>query len=136
MLVALLTKTLIAPLVPAGTMAELATMPPLKSFNVDTPGMVSPAGHAVMEDSGPGGTTVIFNEYACAAAGTLQLLAGTGKLRVEPAAMDGGPKAPVSPLPPVDRVSATRQGGSGKNASGGGAAACVTVNVWPAIVRV
>jgi hypothetical protein len=85
---------------------------------------------------GPGGTTVIFNEYAWAVEGTLQPLAGIGKLRVAPAAMDGGPKAPLSPLPPTTRVSAIRQGVSGKKPSGAGTGACVTVNVCPAMVSV
>ena len=55
----------------------------------------------------------MFSEKACAEAGTPQELMGIGKSRVEPALIVGGPKAPVRPLPPTARVSATRQGVKG-----------------------
>ncbi len=56
------TKIEIAPLVPAGNTAALATIWPWKAFKVDTFGRVEPAGHAVKYCMGPSGTTVIFNE--------------------------------------------------------------------------
>ena len=63
-LVLLLANTLIAPLVPAGTMAELATTPPFGAFTVETFGSVSPVGNAVKyPNSPPDGTTAVrFNE--------------------------------------------------------------------------
>src|SRR5580698_3618888 len=42
-----LTKMLIAPSAPAGTMAALARIAPLKSFSVETPGIVSPVGQVI-----------------------------------------------------------------------------------------
>ena len=45
--VALLANRLIAPSVPAGTIAALATISPPTLFNVDTTGIVCPVGHAV-----------------------------------------------------------------------------------------
>ena len=67
----------------------------------------------------------------------MQKLAGIGKLRAEPPARNGGPNGPVFPLPPTDRVSAIRQGASGKNAMPAVVVwpAWVTANKWPAITR-
>ena len=66
----------------------------------------------------------------------MQPLAGIGKLRVEPAVIDGGPKAPVSPLPPTERVSAIRQGVSVKNPKGEAIADWVRLMRWPAIASI
>jgi hypothetical protein len=41
------TNTETDPLVPAGTIAALATICPLRAFSVDTTGMVVPVGHNV-----------------------------------------------------------------------------------------
>ena len=58
----LVTKTLMAPLVPAGTMAALATIVPSKEFRVETRGREAPVGQVVRYCSGPEGTTVMFSE--------------------------------------------------------------------------
>jgi hypothetical protein len=60
--VVFVTKIEIAPPLPAGTMAALATILPSNEFKVDTFGCVEPAGHAVRYWSGPCGTTVMFSE--------------------------------------------------------------------------
>jgi hypothetical protein len=75
------TYTEIEPLVPAGTTAALATMAPLYEFSVETLGRDTPAGHTLRNCSCPCGTTVMFNEYARALAGTPQLLCGIGTSR-------------------------------------------------------
>src|SRR5258706_13721226 len=51
--VLLVANTLTAPLLPAGTMAALATMSPPGAFKVDARGRVCPAGHTVRKLSGP-----------------------------------------------------------------------------------
>src|SRR5271157_3781195 len=110
--VRLVTKTLMAPLVPAGTIAAFATTAPSKEFNVETNGCAAPVGQAVRYDSGPSGTTVTFTEYAAAVEGTVQALAGMANERTVPAPSSGPPNGP-SGL----RVSATRHGVTGENAS-------------------
>src|SRR5580704_11044533 len=90
---------LIAPAVPAGTKAALATGIPSCEPSVAASGKGDPAGQAVRNPSGPGGNTPILSEYACAVPGTSQLLDGIGKLRVAPPTSDGGPNAPVKPSP-------------------------------------
>jgi hypothetical protein len=108
--VALLANTLIAPLLPAGTMAALPTTPPLGAFTVEAFGSVSPTGNAVKYPKLPpeGTTTVRFKEYACAELGIAHELCCTGKVRVAPPTSEGGPNAPLNPN--AARVSATRQG--------------------------
>src|SRR3954469_6110557 len=62
-----------------------------------------------MNPSGPGGTTVILNEYAKATDGIEQVLLDCiGNVRLAPPARAGSPKAPGNPWP--TRVSTTRQG--------------------------
>src|ERR1700683_5150215 len=106
--VVLLTNTEIAPLVPAGTMAALATMAPLLAFNVETTGCDWPVGQMLRYSRGAGGTAVTLSENASAVEGTPQFAPVTWKLRVLLPAMVGGPNWPVLPCPV--RVSATRQG--------------------------
>src|SRR5580700_10621850 len=110
----------IAPLVPATTMAALAMTPPgAGSLSVDTPGYGCPTGHTDRNESGPGGTTVMFSEYAPALDGMVHVVeVGIGTERVTFAARDGGPKAPVNGW--VDRVSITRQGVTAINVIGPG----------------
>src|SRR5437016_3759838 len=100
--------SVIAPLVPAGTMTAFAVIAPVGALSVDDPGCGDPAGHALRKPSTPDGTTVIFVAYAWAPAGTPQLLDNTAKSRVTLAASAGPPKVPVTP-----RVSAMRHGVSG-----------------------
>ena len=57
--------------------------------------------------------------------------AGISKSRLMPLANAGRPKGPAGL-----RVSAIRQGVTGTKRRGTGIPACVTVNVWPAIVIV
>ena len=117
-----------APLIPAGTIAAFAfTLP--SEFSVDTEGCVSPAGQIERYPRRPGGTTVMFREYAAALAGMPQELAGTGKSRDTPHLRIGPPKT----LPP-NRVSAIRQGATGTKAS---PTICLTENTAdPATVSV
>ena len=51
-----------APFVPAGTIAALATIVPVSAFKVDTNGLGCPVGHAARNPKGPLGTTAKFNE--------------------------------------------------------------------------
>src|SRR5262245_57964135 len=107
-----LAYTLIPPLLPAWTIAELATACPSGDRIVQTFGRVAPPGHSVTKLKVPEGMTVVFTTYAFAVDGIEQTLE-TGKftVRVSPALRDGGPKAPVRPSKLyVDRVSTTRQG--------------------------
>src|SRR5580692_3658462 len=99
--VVLLANIWIAPLVPATTMAALAITPPeTGSFRVDTLGYGAPAGHTDRNESGPGGTAVMFSEYAPALLGMLHVgEVGIGTERLVNAASEGGPKAPVKPWP-------------------------------------
>jgi len=60
---------LIAPFVPAGTIAAFATTAPSHEFNVETNGRAEPSGQAVRKPSEPSGTTVTFIEYAAAVEG-------------------------------------------------------------------
>src|SRR5947208_14430074 len=92
--VRLVTKTLMAPLVPAGTIAALATIWPRNEFSVDTFGCWPPACQAVRYCNGPGGTTVKFIEYAFAELGTPQAADGIAKGRVSPALNMPGPSDP------------------------------------------
>src|SRR5436305_515149 len=101
--VALLAKTVIAPPVPAGTIAALDFTRPSTEFRVDATGCGLPVGHRVRKPSGPVGTAATFREYAWAFAGMPQTLLGTVKLRVPPPLICGPPKGPA-----VLRVSATR----------------------------
>jgi hypothetical protein len=72
--VLLLASRLMAPFVPAVTMAALPTTAPVGEFSVVVAGVASPVGQAIKDDTPAGGTTVMLNEYACAVAGTLQPL--------------------------------------------------------------
>src|SRR5215510_14197392 len=69
--VILLTKTFTEPPLPAGTTAAFAAMFP-DEFKVETTGCETPVGQIVKKPNGPGGTTVMLNEYACAMDGTGQ----------------------------------------------------------------
>src|SRR5688572_20629454 len=100
-------RTLMAPLVPAATIAEFATIAPSIELSVDTPGYACPAGQTARYGKPPRGTLATFSTYACAAAGIPQVLR-IGMSRVAIAASDGGPNAPVTPCPA--RVSTALQG--------------------------
>src|ERR1700730_9392691 len=95
--VGLLASTVISPLVPAGTRAAFAITLPSEEFNVETPGKPRPTGQVERKPTGPGGTTVMFSEYACAVAGIPQLLDKIGKSRLRRPSRLGGPNAPVFP---------------------------------------
>src|SRR4051812_5473170 len=110
--VGLLAKMLMAPPVPAGTIAAFDLMRPSRELSVDATGWGWPVGQSVRKPSGPPGTTATFSEYACALAGTPQALLGTMKSRVAPPPSDGPPKGPTG-----SRVSATRQGVIGTKCS-------------------
>src|SRR5271169_1806325 len=110
--VVLVTATVTAPLVPAGTMAALATTIPPNEFNVEAPGWLSPVGHRVRNGSAPCGTTVTFKEYALAVVGMPHELCGMTNDRLVPLVMVGPPNGASAP-----RVSATRQGVTGTNRS-------------------
>jgi len=62
------------PLVPAAMIAALPTMNPCSEFKVAAKGCGWPVGHMVINPSGPGGTTVTLNEYACAIDGMVQVV--------------------------------------------------------------
>lgn len=98
----------IAPPVPAGTTAALATIFPSKEFRIDTFGLAVPAGQAVRYCSMPVGTTVILSEYALAFDGIPQPLCAIGTSRCWPPVNAGAPNAPIKPY--SGRVSITRQG--------------------------
>jgi hypothetical protein len=53
---------LIAPPVPAGTIAAFAVIVPVSAFSVDTNGCVCPAGQTLKYPSGPCGIAVKFSE--------------------------------------------------------------------------
>jgi hypothetical protein len=73
------TKTEMAPLSPAGTIAAFAVIAPVSAFSVETKGWDCPAGQVVRYPSGPRGTTVMFSEYAATPEKELlQVLAATG----------------------------------------------------------
>src|ERR1019366_8820750 len=99
-----LAYTSMDPSVPAGTIAALATIVPVRSFSVEASGRVCRVGQVVRKPTGAGSTAVKFSEYPCAAAGRLQALR-TGNVRPCPPTSDGPPNAPVGL-----RVSAVRQG--------------------------
>src|SRR5579863_5448240 len=82
------------------TIAMLLVMAASSAFSVATSGCVSPCGHKVRSPSGPAGTTVALNTYACATEGGLHPLPATSTL-VCP--VNGG-------VPGGFRVSSTRQG--------------------------
>src|SRR3954453_13861987 len=65
-----------APFVPAGRMAATALVRPSMDLRLDASGWVCPQGKAVRNPSAPCGTTVMFNEYACAVFGIPQALLG------------------------------------------------------------
>src|SRR5690349_13826444 len=69
-------KILIDPFA-AGTIARLEVIAPSPAFRVETNGLTAPCGHSVKKPRGPGGTTVAFSTYACAAAGAPQDAAAT-----------------------------------------------------------
>ena len=73
-----------------------------------------PSGQIPMNPGRSGLTTVTFKDAACAVADTPQCPA-TGKSRVDEATRDGGPNAPLNPLP---RVSARRHGAIATKRSG------------------
>jgi len=99
-------NTLIAPPVPAGTIAALATTGlPGETFSVETPGHASPVGQALRYPSPACGTAVKFSEYACALEGMLHVLVRIGKARLCIPTSDGPPSGAIGL-----RVSATRQG--------------------------
>src|SRR5260370_1375616 len=104
--VELVTKTLTAPPVPAGTMAALALMRPSNEFSVEARGCGCPLGHMVRYPRDPWGTTVTFREYADALEGTPQALFGMTKSRDAPPTSEGPASGPLGAF----RVSATRQG--------------------------
>ena len=60
--VSLLPYASIEPLVPAGTMAVLAVMAPVRAFRVETVGWAVPVGHALRYPKLTLGRTVKFNE--------------------------------------------------------------------------
>ena len=84
----------------SGTIAMFEVMAPSKAFNVATVGCDNPCGHIVMYPSGPGGTTVALNTYACALAGAPHPLELTFTLMVP---RNGG-------VPAGRRVSFARHG--------------------------
>src|SRR3954447_20470748 len=108
-----LTKTLTDPLVPAGTMAAFALIRPSVEFRVDTVGCACPVGHKVSQLSGPCGTTVTFSAYAFAVAGMPQAAPEISNSRTSFSARIGPPL-----LPFAWRVSAIRQGSTGKKRTG------------------
>src|ERR1035438_2686785 len=106
------TYTLMAPLVPEGTIAALAVTAPVVAFKLEPSGCSCPVGHPVRYPRVGRGTAVKFSESPCALLGMLQELESTGKKRTCPPLRVGPPKGPLG-----QRVSATRHGVSGKNAS-------------------
>src|ERR1039457_5058002 len=100
-----LAYTSMDPPVPAGTMAALATIVPVRSFSVEASGRVCKVGQVVRKPTGAGATAVKFSEYACAVAGRLQVLDRMGNVRLVPPPSDG----PANGAAAV-RVSAMRQG--------------------------
>src|SRR5215467_5572244 len=103
------TKTLIDPPVPAGTIAAFATTVPVGSLSVDTNGCAEPVGHVVRKLRVVVGTAVMLSEYAAAVAGNPHVLDNTGTALVELAARIGPPSGLVGL-----RVSITRHGVTGK----------------------
>src|SRR3981081_4543917 len=99
---------LMAPLVPAETIAAFALIRPSSEFKVETKGCGVPLGHMVRYPSDPCGTTVTFSEKACAVAGIPQALVEMVNSRVAPPPSAGPPNGPVGL-----RVSAMRHGGTG-----------------------
>ena len=76
-----------SPLAPAGTMAALATIVLVRSFSVETGGLLCPYGQTVRYTTPPVvfATTVKFSEYACRfAPGGVQELSSSGKSRSWP----------------------------------------------------
>src|ERR1019366_2220532 len=103
-----------APPLPTGMIAAFALTRPSREFSVETGGRDCPLGQMVKYPSiSPCGTTVTFNEYACAVDGIPHALAGMTKSRLLPPSIAGPPKGPAGL-----RVSATRQGVTGTNRSG------------------
>src|SRR5579863_10149733 len=103
--VVLVTYTSTAPLVPAGTIAALATIWPLSAFRVETRGWMPPAGHVVRYPRIPDGTTVMFSEYAAALDGSPHAPCDSGKDLSVPPVRTGPPNGPAG-----FRVSTTRHG--------------------------
>src|ERR1051325_7318640 len=92
----LVTKTDIAPPVPAGTIAMLAVTAPVGAFSVEAKGRVCPVGQVVRNPRPPLGPAVIFTTSACAVAGMPQPLDNTGKLRSAPPTNCGPPNGPLA----------------------------------------
>src|ERR1051325_9181131 len=92
--VASVVNTLIAPLVPAGTITAFAATVPVRSFSEATNGWGLPGGHAVTNPNGPLGTAAKFKEYACALVGTPHGLESIGNVRVLCASRPGPPNGP------------------------------------------
>src|ERR1700730_2477066 len=107
----LVASTWIPPSTPAGTMAELSTMPPCTAFRITVPDHGASSRQAATQATAcpTGVTETKFIEYA-AATGTPQLDEGTGTMRALPARSEGGTNWPIVPEPPSPRGSMTRQG--------------------------
>jgi hypothetical protein len=98
-----------APLLPAGRIAATAFTRPSMEFRFDASGWGCPQGNAVRNPSGPWGTTVIFNAYACAVVGIPHALLGMANaLAAAWPCRKGAPNGPAGL-----RVSAMRQGVTG-----------------------
>src|SRR5580765_7713345 len=125
---ALPTLTVIAPAVPAGTIAALAIVwLAAAQLSVETFGSVAPVGHTLRNPNGlaPVFVTVMLSEYAPAVAGIPVQTGwvGTGMSRLLSAASVGGPNAPVWP---ALRVSMIRQGVIAMKGRGAEAAAAAS----------
>ena len=95
-----------APLVPAGKIAATALVRPSMELRLDASGCRCPQGKAVRNPSAPCGTTVMFNEYACAVFGIPQALLGIANALAAALPCRKGPPNGPAGL----RVSAMRQG--------------------------
>src|SRR5690242_3651236 len=87
-------NTSTAPFEPAGTITAFAVTVPVRPFSEATNGCGCPAGHAVRYPNGPLGTAAKFNEYACALAGTPQVLERIGNVLVPWPFRPGPPNGP------------------------------------------
>src|SRR5260370_16227838 len=105
------TYTLTPPPSPAGTTAELETVPPAKAFNVETSGLGCPVGKIVRKGITLVGRAVTVNEYALAVGGMPQAPDAGMKVRVSFPAIIGGPKEPAGDW--LGRVSTKWQGVTG-----------------------
>src|SRR5208282_6944115 len=89
-------NTLIAPLVPAATMAALERTRPSSEVKVATVGWLCPAGQTVTYPRVFLGTTATFSEYAPAVEGMPQTLFGMTKSRDVWPVIDGPPNGPLA----------------------------------------